>query len=247
MLAQSTVLLALSCIRTTAFVMPRSTASVDIVCRNTHYHVSALNSSTMGTSETIPSSETLSKLTVPQLKDLLRQQGLKVGGNKPDLIERLLQTSSNVDVVAQLEREKEETIADMERMLKKKRASLTLTEGIPSPGLKRQVAMAIENAEVKAKEEFIYNKTNQLESTTSDSSNGSANFHEIDGLPSMLVQRLEAMGITTPTPIQSEAIPLALNGVDLMGVAQTGTGKFCSKLYLVIYVLPFSLSCSFIL
>lgn len=225
MLAQSTVLLALSCMRISAFVMPRSTASVDIVCRNTHYHVSALNSSTMGTSETIPSSETLSKLTVPQLKDLLRQQGLKVGGNKPDLIERLLLTSSNVDVVAQLEREKEETIADMERMLKKKRASLTLTEGIPSPGLKRQVAMAIENAEVKAKE-----------STTSDNSNGSANFHEIDGLPSLLVQRLEAMGITTPTPIQSEAIPLALNGVDLMGVAQTGTGKFCSKLYLHLHL-----------
>ena len=241
MLAQSAALLALSCIRTTAFVMPRSSASVDVVCRNTYYHVSALNSSTMGTSETIPSSmpssETLSKLTVPQLKDLLRQQGLKVGGNKPDLIERLLLTSSNVDiVVAQLEREKEETIADMERMLKKKRASLTLTEGIPSPGLKRQVAMAIENAEVKAKEEFIYNKTNQLESTTSDSSNGSANFHEIDGLPSMLVQRLEAMGITTPTPIQREAIPLALNGVDLMGVAQTGTGKFCSKLYLHLHI-----------
>lgn len=228
MLAQSAALLALSCIRTTAFVMPRSSASVDVVCRNTYYHVSALNSSTMGTSETIPSSETLSKLTVPQLKDLLRQQGLKVGGNKPDLIERLLRTSSNdVDIVAQLEREKEETIADMERMLKKKRASLTLTEGIPSPGLKRQVAMAIENAEVKAKE-----------STTSDSSNsnGSANFHEIDGLPSMLVQRLEAMGITTPTPIQREAIPLALNGVDLMGVAQTGTGKFCSKLYLHLHI-----------
>lgn len=228
MLAQSAALLALSCIRTTAFVMPRSSASVDVVCRNTYYHVSALNSSTMGTSETIPSSETLSKLTVPQLKDMLRQQGLKVGGNKPDLIERLLRTSSNdVDIVAQLEREKEETIADMERMLKKKRASLTLTEGIPSPGLKRQVAMAIENAEVKAKE-----------STTSDNSNsnGSANFHEIDGLPSMLVQRLEAMGITTPTPIQREAIPLALNGVDLMGVAQTGTGKFCSKLYLHLHI-----------
>mmetsp|Transcript_11934 Transcript_11934/g.17946 ORF Transcript_11934/g.17946 Transcript_11934/m.17946 type:complete len:768 (-) Transcript_11934:44-2347(-) len=36
------------------------------------------------------SSEDLSKLTVPELKDRLRNAGLKVGGNKADLIERLL-------------------------------------------------------------------------------------------------------------------------------------------------------------
>ena len=32
-------------------------------------------------------------------------------------------------------------------------------------------------------------------------------------------------GYTTPTPIQREAIPLALKGRDLIGLAQTGTGK----------------------
>ena len=32
-------------------------------------------------------------------------------------------------------------------------------------------------------------------------------------------------GYTTPTPIQEQAIPVALEGRDLMGLAQTGTGK----------------------
>ena len=32
-------------------------------------------------------------------------------------------------------------------------------------------------------------------------------------------------GYTTPTPIQQQAIPPALEGRDLMGCAQTGTGK----------------------
>ncbi|SMO95023.1 ATP-dependent RNA helicase RhlE [Thalassovita litoralis] len=45
------------------------------------------------------------------------------------------------------------------------------------------------------------------------------------GLAPKLVARIEAMGLTEPTPIQSRAIPLALEGRDVMGLAQTGTGK----------------------
>ncbi len=45
------------------------------------------------------------------------------------------------------------------------------------------------------------------------------------GLPKSLITRLTAMGITEPTPIQNQAIPHALNGRDVMGLAQTGTGK----------------------
>lgn len=44
-------------------------------------------------------------------------------------------------------------------------------------------------------------------------------------LPSKLVARLKDMGLTNPTPIQKQAIPHALNGRDVMGLAQTGTGK----------------------
>jgi len=45
------------------------------------------------------------------------------------------------------------------------------------------------------------------------------------GLAPALVRALSEAGYTTPTPIQAEAIPLALAGHDLMGGAQTGTGK----------------------
>ncbi|MDP3372180.1 MAG: DEAD/DEAH box helicase [Candidatus Paracaedibacteraceae bacterium] len=44
-------------------------------------------------------------------------------------------------------------------------------------------------------------------------------------LPEALVSALERLDITTPTPIQAEAIPLALAGDDVLGSAQTGTGK----------------------
>ncbi|KAJ04758.1 DEAD/DEAH box helicase [Sulfitobacter mediterraneus] len=44
-------------------------------------------------------------------------------------------------------------------------------------------------------------------------------------LPPKLVERLNEMGLKDPTPIQKQAIPHALNGRDVMGLAQTGTGK----------------------
>jgi len=44
-------------------------------------------------------------------------------------------------------------------------------------------------------------------------------------LPPKLVARLNTMGLKDPTPIQRQAIPHALNGRDVMGLAQTGTGK----------------------
>ncbi|MBU6372443.1 MAG: DEAD/DEAH box helicase [Alphaproteobacteria bacterium] len=45
------------------------------------------------------------------------------------------------------------------------------------------------------------------------------------GLAPQLLQALTASGYTTPTPIQTQAIPLALEGRDVIGLAQTGTGK----------------------
>jgi ATP-dependent RNA helicase RhlE len=49
-------------------------------------------------------------------------------------------------------------------------------------------------------------------------------FEDLDLHPSIL-QAIEEAGYTTPTPIQRDAIPLARVGRDLMGLAQTGTGK----------------------
>ena len=45
------------------------------------------------------------------------------------------------------------------------------------------------------------------------------------GLAPRLVEKLKEQGITEPTPIQTQAIPHAMNGRDVMGLAQTGTGK----------------------
>ena len=45
------------------------------------------------------------------------------------------------------------------------------------------------------------------------------------GLPEELLQAITAMGYEVPTPIQEEAIPALMDGRDVVGVAQTGTGK----------------------
>ena len=45
------------------------------------------------------------------------------------------------------------------------------------------------------------------------------------GLSPAIVRALADLHYTTPTPVQAEAIPLALAGRDLLGSAQTGTGK----------------------
>jgi ATP-dependent RNA helicase RhlE len=44
-------------------------------------------------------------------------------------------------------------------------------------------------------------------------------------LDSLLTRGLEAAGFHQPRPIQVETIPACLEGRDVMGLAQTGTGK----------------------
>lgn len=44
-------------------------------------------------------------------------------------------------------------------------------------------------------------------------------------LAAPILKAVEAEGYTNPTPIQAQAIPILLRGKDLLGVAQTGTGK----------------------
>ncbi|MBK6929660.1 MAG: DEAD/DEAH box helicase [Saprospirales bacterium] len=50
------------------------------------------------------------------------------------------------------------------------------------------------------------------------------NFDQL-GLIEPLLRAVKSEGYTTPTPIQVQAIPLVLEGKDLLGCAQTGTGK----------------------
>jgi ATP-dependent RNA helicase RhlE len=44
-------------------------------------------------------------------------------------------------------------------------------------------------------------------------------------LPSTVLSNISKLGFTAPTPIQTRAVPLGIQGRDLMGLAQTGTGK----------------------
>ena len=52
------------------------------------------------------------------------------------------------------------------------------------------------------------------------------------GLGSDVLRAIEEVGYETPTPIQEQSIPAALTGRDILGCAQTGTGKTAS------FVLP---------
>ena len=45
------------------------------------------------------------------------------------------------------------------------------------------------------------------------------------GLSAEVLRAVEDAGYKVPTPIQGDAIPLVLKGRDVMGLAQTGTGK----------------------
>ena len=52
------------------------------------------------------------------------------------------------------------------------------------------------------------------------------------GLSPKVLSAIEAAGYTEATPIQAKAIPVAVSGRDVLGIAQTGTGKTAS------FVLP---------
>lgn len=45
------------------------------------------------------------------------------------------------------------------------------------------------------------------------------------GIPADLLQKIAKLGYAHPTPIQEQAIPAGLEGRDVVGIAQTGTGK----------------------
>ena len=45
------------------------------------------------------------------------------------------------------------------------------------------------------------------------------------GLSKSVLDALTAKGYVNPTPIQAQSIPALLQGRDLLGIAQTGTGK----------------------
>ncbi len=64
----------------------------------------------------------------------------------------------------------------------------------------------------------------QLSPSDDTSPAGASSFSELGVLPE-IVEALAEVGIVSPFPIQSMAIPIALTGTDMIGQARTGTGK----------------------
>ncbi len=54
---------------------------------------------------------------------------------------------------------------------------------------------------------------------------GTAENFEVFGFDPLIYQAVKEAGYVVPTPIQQKAIPLVMQGIDVMGAAQTGTGK----------------------
>lgn len=62
------------------------------------------------------------------------------------------------------------------------------------------------------------------------------NFKDL-GLPAVLTDKCEQMGYREPTPIQKQAIPVVLDGGDLIACAETGTGKTAAFLLPILHKL----------
>ncbi|GGF98054.1 MULTISPECIES: DEAD/DEAH box helicase [Cysteiniphilum] len=60
--------------------------------------------------------------------------------------------------------------------------------------------------------------------STENNESQELSFHNL-GLNGKILSAIEAMGYQTPTPIQANTIPFVLQGRDVLGQAQTGTGK----------------------
>ncbi len=59
-------------------------------------------------------------------------------------------------------------------------------------------------------------------------------------LTKQLTNAIDELGFETPTPIQEEAFPVILSGTDVVGIAQTGTGKTLAYLLPLLQQLKFS-------
>ena len=59
-------------------------------------------------------------------------------------------------------------------------------------------------------------------------------------LPKQLENAIADLGFTSPTPIQEKAFPVILSGKDVVGIAQTGTGKTFAYMLPILYEYKFS-------
>ena len=73
-------------------------------------------------------------------------------------------------------------------------------------------------------EEHEIQKGSDVRCENADAHTATKSFKDL-GIIDQLCEACASLGYRAPTPIQSESIPLALQGRDLIGLAETGSGK----------------------
>ncbi|CCT58691.1 DEAD/DEAH box helicase [Acetobacter pasteurianus] len=99
-------------------------------------------------------------------------------------------------------------------------------EVTPEPPPEKQAAPKAEAEEAAAPEPAPAEKTAEITVEATEDTN-SVTFADLE-LSEPILRAISDMGYTHPTPIQEQAIPAILMARDVMGVAQTGTGKTAS-------------------
>ena len=90
--------------------------------------------------------------------------------------------------------------------------------------LSNEKADAAESMTAEPREDNAATKKNTEDNTHESPEEEGTRFTDL-GLDSRVLSALEEVGYEKPSPIQEQTIPLLLDGKDVVGLAQTGTGK----------------------
>lgn len=91
-------------------------------------------------------------------------------------------------------------------------------------GSKRKLSEAATSESVSSPKRFMGSPPLEQREVPAVIKDVSATFQDL-GVMSSLCDACSALGYKAPTPIQKEAIPFALSGRDVVGLAETGSGK----------------------
>ena len=96
--------------------------------------------------------------------------------------------------------------------------------GIPSLGEGHPCRFVVSGFPATGTQSYQTNKMNSTDNTGTTEEKALPTFAEL-GLHENVLKALQEKGYESPTPIQAQAIPMLLDGRDLIGGSQTGTGK----------------------
>lgn len=98
------------------------------------------------------------------------------------------------------------------------------TKTAAAPATQKLEKLPSKNVEQESESDEELEETPTLDAKSSEEKAPTKSFADL-GIIDSLCEACTAMGFKLPTPIQAEAIPLALQGRDIIGLAETGSGK----------------------